>query len=110
MPRKRRVSFANMALMSSLSHWGRISNFAHAQSLPALSMAALKHGSRKFYEIPSENLQYVRHDREVKNHKKIEELLKYIENSCIGKDLTFTGPYGLRKGKLQDFKAAVLYR
>ena len=99
-----------MELMSSLSHWGRILNFAHAQTLPALSMAALKHGSRKFYEIPSENLQYVRHDREVKNHKKIEELFKYIENSCIGKDLTFTGPYGLRKGKLQDFKAAVLYR
>ena len=63
-------------------------------------MAALKHGSRKFYEIPSENLQYVRHDREVKNHKKIEELFKYIENSCIGKDSTFTGPYGLRKGKI----------
>ncbi|KAK2552605.1 putative cysteine desulfurase [Acropora cervicornis] len=41
-------------------------------------MAALKHGSRKFYEIPSENLQYVRHDREVKNHKKIEELFKSL--------------------------------
>ena len=88
--------------MSSLYHCRRISNFAHAQSLPALSMAALKHGSRKFYEIPR-NLQYVRHDREVKKYKKIEELFKYIENSCIGKDLTFTGPYGLRKGKLQDF-------
>lgn len=103
MPRKRRVSFANMALKSSLSHWGRISNFAHAQSLPALSMAALKHGSRKFYEIPSENLQYVRHDRGVKNHKKIEELFKYIENSCIGNDLILTAPCGLPMGKLQGF-------
>ena len=61
------------------------------------------HGSRKFYEILSENLLYVRHDGKVKNLKKIEELFKYIENSCIGKDLTFTGPYGLRKGKLQGF-------
>ncbi|XP_074620328.1 uncharacterized protein LOC141879105 isoform X3 [Acropora palmata] len=69
-------------------------------------MAALKHGSRKFYEIPSENLQYVRHDREVKNHKKIEELFKYIENSCIGKDLTFTGPYGLRKVIYCDYTAS----
>ncbi|XP_015764731.1 PREDICTED: uncharacterized protein LOC107343660 [Acropora digitifera] len=69
-------------------------------------MAALQHGSRKFYDIPSENLQYVRHDREVKNHKKIEELFKYIENSCIGKDLTFTGPYGLRKVIYCDYTAS----
>ncbi|XP_074619620.1 uncharacterized protein LOC141878556 [Acropora palmata] len=69
-------------------------------------MAALKHGSRKFYEIPSENLQYVRHDHEVKNHKKIEELFKYIENSCIGKDLTFTGPYGPRKVIYCDYTAS----
>ena len=67
----------------------------------ALSMAAVKHGSRKFYEIPSKNLQCEKHDRKVKNRKKIEELFKCIENGCIGKDLTFTGPYGLRKGKLQ---------
>ena len=70
-------------------------------------MAALKHGIRKFYEIPSGNLPYVRHDRKVKKLEKIEELFKYIDNSCIGKDLTFTGPYGLRKGKLQYFKTSV---
>ena len=63
--------------------------------------------SRKFYEIPSENLLFVRHNRKVKNLKKIGELFKYMKNRCIGKDLTFTGPYGLRKGTLQGFKTSV---
>ena len=58
-------------------------------------------GQENFMKIPSENLQNERHDRKVKNRKKMEELFKYINNSCIGKDLTFTNPYGLRKGKLQ---------
>ena len=46
---------------------------------------------RKFYKIPRENLQYLRHDRKVKNLNNIEELFEYIENSSNGKDLTFTG-------------------
>lgn len=62
-------------------------------------MAALKYGSRKFYEIPSEELTHLRHDYKVKKGEKVEELLSYIEQSCIGKDVTFTGPYGLQKGK-----------
>ena len=63
-------------------------------------MAALKHGSRKFYEIPSEELTHLKHDYKLKKGKKIEELLRFIEQSCIGKDVKFSGPYGLRKGKL----------
>ena len=63
-------------------------------------MAALKHGARKFYEIPSEELTHLRHSYKVKKGKKVEELFTYIEQSCIGKDVMFTGPYGLRKGKL----------
>lgn len=62
-------------------------------------MAALKDGSRKFYEIPSEELTHFRHSYKVKKGKKVKELLTYIEESCIGKDVMFTGPYGLRKGK-----------
>ena len=62
-------------------------------------MAALKHGSRKFYDIPSEELTNIRHRYSLKKEKNTEELLNYIDKNCIGKDLTFTGPYGPRKGK-----------
>lgn len=63
-------------------------------------MAALKHGSRKFYDIPSEELSNLRSRYSLKKEKNIEELLNYIDKSCIGKDVTFSGPYGPRKGKL----------
>ena len=63
-------------------------------------MAALKHGSRKFYEIPSsEEFTHLRSNYMLKKEKNVEELFKYIEESCIGEDVTFFGPYGPRKGK-----------
>lgn len=65
-------------------------------------MAALKHGSRKFYDIPSEELSNLRSRYSFKKENNIEELLKYIDQSCIGKDVTFSGPYGARKGKLVE--------
>ena len=63
-------------------------------------MAALKHGSRKFYDIPSEELSNVgtRYNRE--KEKNVAELLNYIDQSCIGKDVMFSGPYGARTGEL----------
>ena len=63
-------------------------------------MAALKHGSRKFYDIPSEELSNLRNRFSLKKEKNNEELFNYIDQSCIGKDVTFSGPYGPRKGKL----------
>jgi len=63
-------------------------------------MAALKHGSRKFYDIPSGELSNVRSRYSLRKDKNIEELLNYINQSCIGKDVMFSGPYGARKGKL----------
>jgi len=63
-------------------------------------MTALKHGSRKFYDIPSEELSNVRGKHSLKKEKNIDELLNYIDQSCIGKDVMFSGPYGTRKGKL----------
>ena len=68
-------------------------------------MAAPKHGSRKFYEIPSEKLQHLKHsdNRKVKERETVEELFMYIEKSCIGKDVTFAGPYGLQKSKHRLF-------
>ncbi|KAL9973375.1 hypothetical protein ACROYT_G019827 [Oculina patagonica] len=69
-------------------------------------MAALKHGSRKFYDIPSEELTNLRHSYSLKKEKNIEELLDYIDQSCIGKDITFTGPYGPRKVTYCDYTAS----
>ena len=63
-------------------------------------MAALKHGSRKFFDIPSEALSNLRSTYSLKKEKNIEELLNYIDQSCIGKDVAFSGPYGARKGQL----------
>lgn len=73
-------------------------------------MAALKHGSRKFYDIPSEELTNLRHSYSLKKEKNIEELLDYIDQSCIGKDITFTGPYGPRKGELVQWLVALPVR
>ncbi|XP_068718445.1 uncharacterized protein [Montipora capricornis] len=70
--------------------------------------APAKHGSRKFYEIPSEKLQHLKHsdNRKVKERETVEELFMYIEKSCIGKDVTFAGPYGLRKIIYCDYTAS----
>lgn len=61
-------------------------------------MAALKHGARKFYDIPIEELSNLRHRFHRKKERNTEKLLNYIEENCIGKDVTFSGPYGRRKG------------
>ena len=65
-------------------------------------MAALKHGSRKFYDIPSEELSNVRSKYSREKERNIEELLNYIDRSCIGKDVMFSGPFGARKGELGE--------
>lgn len=69
-------------------------------------MAALKHGSRKFYDIPSEELSNVRSRYSREKEKDIEELLNYIDKSCIGKDVMFSGPYGARKVTYCDYTAS----
>ena len=71
-----------------------------AWNLSNFNMAALRHGSRKFYEIPSsEEFTHLRSKDTLKKEKNVKELFKYIEESCIGEDVTFCGPYGPRKGK-----------
>lgn len=72
-----------------------------AWNLTNFNMAALRHGSRKFYEIPSsEEFTHLRSNNTLKKEKNVKDLFKYIEESCIGEDVTFFGPYGPRKGKL----------
>ena len=77
--------------------------FQHSRtgSQPIHKMAALKHGSRKFYDIPSEEFSNVRSRYNREKEKNIQELLNYIDQSCIGKDVMFSGPYGPRKGELR---------
>ena len=71
-----------------------------AWNLSNFNMAALRYGSRKFYEIPSsEEFTHLRSNDTLKKEKNVKELFKYIEESCIGEDVTFCGPYGPRKGK-----------
>lgn len=71
-----------------------------AWNLSNFNMAALRHGSRKFYEIPSgEEFTHLRSNDTLKKEKNVKELFKYIEESCIGEDVAFCGPYGPRKGK-----------
>ena len=94
-----RVSRANAGLSQS-STAVHLLKIGGTGSKCISKMAALKHGSRKFYEIPSEELTHFRHSYKLKKETKVKELITYIEESCIGKDVMFTGPYGLRKGKL----------
>ena len=57
----------------------------------------INHANRKFYEIPSETAegQGVEERTNLTDHK---GLLSLVCQSVIGKDKTFSGPFGLRKG------------
>lgn len=61
-------------------------------------MAALSHGARKFYEVPSDYLTERKRENKLSQDKSTEDLLKYISDNCIGNETTFSGPYGPRKG------------
>jgi hypothetical protein len=55
-------------------------------------------GHRKFYSLPD---NYDEREKEGRS-KKCEDtakLIRYIDQSVIGKDTTFCGPFGRRKGK-----------
>ena len=58
----------------------------------------LKFGNRKFYDIRIPNYDELAEyatDKEISSQK----LFKYVEDHCIGKELVFTGPYGIRQGR-----------
>ncbi|KAK7793284.1 hypothetical protein R5R35_006781 [Gryllus longicercus] len=59
-------------------------------------------GNRKFYALPEEYPLRVSKVRPSHTPKKTEEtskLIKYIDENVIGRNHTFTGPYGRRKGE-----------
>lgn len=66
-------------------------------------MSAMKKsfGNRKFYALP-EDYGLISGRLRQANTVKTEDvgrLIKYIDDNTIGKNLTFPGPYGRRKGK-----------
>ena len=54
------------------------------------------HANRKFYDIPSETAEEIDIRTDLPDRK---ELLSLVCQSVIGKDKTFSGPFGLRKGQ-----------
>ncbi|KAJ9599552.1 hypothetical protein L9F63_009950, partial [Diploptera punctata] len=58
------------------------------------------YGNRKFYALPDEYpLRYpkVRSSHGTKKNEDAVKLIKYIDDNVIGKNTTFSGPYGRRK-------------
>lgn len=51
--------------------------------------------NRQFYSLPEES---VASELAEDSTESKESLLTYIRNNVIGKDKTFSGPFGLRKG------------
>lgn len=66
------------------------------------------HANRKFYEIPEdETVREYSVSRKLQNLTKetsgtdphgVQDLLTYIYENIIGRDKTFSGPFGIRKG------------
>jgi hypothetical protein len=60
------------------------------------------YGNRKFYALPDEyplRGTKVRATQSAKKNEDAVKLIKYIDDNVIGKNTTFSGPYGRRKGK-----------
>jgi hypothetical protein len=65
-------------------------------------MNSKKYGNRKFYALPDEyplRGTKVRATHGAKKNEDAAKLIKYIDDNVIGKNTTFSGPYGRRKGK-----------
>ena len=85
------------------TYWGRV--LVEETWVPARNkMAALKYGSRKFYEIPSDEYSQESHADKSKKDQPDNGLLDYINDNCIGKHTTFSGPFGTRKGDVLSDK------
>ena len=55
-------------------------------------------GNRKFYDIPENFIPHpTAESNEIKN-KAPGALVEYIETNCLGRDMTFSGPFGKREG------------
>lgn len=59
-------------------------------------------GNRKFYSLPDNPNRVSKNKFSGTSRKRedIVKLIKYIDDNVIGKNTTFSGPYGRRKGKM----------
>ncbi|KAI5739010.1 hypothetical protein M8J77_013820 [Diaphorina citri] len=60
-------------------------------------------GNRKFYALPEEYAVRSSKFKSVSKKEDVTKLIKYIDDSVIGKNTSFTGPYGRRKGNFPSF-------
>lgn len=54
--------------------------------------------NRKFYSLPDD---YVKVTKSSQKSADPVKLVKYVDDNVIGKNSTFSGPYGRRKGNYQ---------
>lgn len=59
-------------------------------------------GNRRFYSLPEDYTLKSGRLRQANIVKKedVIRLVRYVDDNVIGKNLTFAGPYGRRKGKM----------
>jgi len=70
--------------------------------MTTMTSAKKTYGNRKFYALPDEyplRGTKVRAAYGAKKNEDATKLIKYIDDNVIGKNTTFSGPYGRRKGK-----------
>jgi len=70
-------------------------------SAVAEMLANKSYGDRKFYSLPEDYAVKTSKSKNAQNRKSEDTatLIKYIDENVIGKNTTFCGPFGRRKGK-----------
>lgn len=95
------LPFYNMCSGLKFLHFSRFlrSKIKVKQHIQYLGTMAedISHANRKFYEIPSQSS--VHEESKQKNDLGQKDLLTLVNGNVVGKDKTFSGPFGLRKGK-----------
>ena len=91
----------------SFGNWRRLCN-GNVLSVCFTRMNSKKtYGNRKFYALPDEyplRGTKVRATQSAKKNEDAAKLIKYIDDNVIGKNTTFSGPYGRRKGKQRSVR------
>ena len=70
------------------------------------------HGHRKFYdfEFVDETLHTLLcTNKDFKEQEDQSKLINYLRENIIGSDYVFKGPFGLRKGKLNNIKLSIQF-
>ncbi|XP_006814971.1 uncharacterized protein LOC100377968 [Saccoglossus kowalevskii] len=76
------------------------------EDLEDFSPRSRQHGDRKFYNIPEQLDEHSAHDRKSNKKRDDVKFFQYIDESVIGRETTFSGPYGRRKVIYCDYIAS----